>query len=385
MGYGRRRWLAGAFAGIVTGVLAVLAVLNWATVSKWACELDHTARSTFGLTAKHQFVEDDRQEPTCDEEGFIHYTCIGCDEEKQETLPMVEHTLVDGDNGVEPTCTESGLTDGLVCVDCGAVLGQEEIPALGHNVERYYKAPGCVTVGESYEYCTDCSWRTGSFTIGITGHSYQVTEEDEATCTVDGKVIYECSSCGDIKEDIVAAMGHNYIDGVCNTCGEVALNNLANWTMPVSEGYTVDGNKLAFAGTNELVFATQEKYNSISLTFKVSETQDVRGAFQIGWGAQSPYASINVLPYVQFNYDRAVLCLPDGTTYDTSWVTGENWRLTIDAENSNVILSVDGEVVYNVDASWWTQDNWGLPGYLVLRAESNCALTFELTEMTPIV
>ena len=39
-----------------------------------------------------------------------------------------------GLKGYTATCTESGLTDGSVCLGCGAVLQtQEEIPALGHD------------------------------------------------------------------------------------------------------------------------------------------------------------------------------------------------------------------------------------------------------------
>ena len=346
MGYGRKKWFAGAIAGVITGVVAVLAVFNWATVSKWACEFDHSVRATFGMTEKHQFVEDARQDPTCDTEGFIHYSCMGCDEEKQETLPMLEHTPIEGDNGVEPTCTDRGLSDGMICADCGAVLGQEEIPALGHNE--------------------------------MTIKGYSATCKDNGL--TDGS---KCARCNEIlvEQEEIPATGHEYIDDRCVNCGLATVSSL--WTLPASEGYTVDGNELTFAGTHELTFATKEIYNSITLTFNVSETQDVRGAFQIGWGAQSQNASINDLPFVQFNYDRAVLVLPDGTTYDTSWLTGESWKLTIDAENNKVILSVDGEVVYNVDASWWTQEGWGLPGYLILRAESNCALTLDLMEMMP--
>lgn len=151
----------------------------------------------------------------------------------------------------------------------------------------------------------------------------------------------------------------------------------ALWNLPASAGYTVADGKLTLAGTNELVFTTKSAYNSVTLSFSIGNMQDLRGSFQVGWGAPSTGTSINSLPFVQFNYDRAVICLPDGTNYDTSWVVGENWKLTIDRENNSVILSVDEKVIYNVDTSWWAQESWGFPGYLVLRAESNCALTID--------
>ena len=151
----------------------------------------------------------------------------------------------------------------------------------------------------------------------------------------------------------------------------------ALWNLPASAGYTLQDGKLTFLGTQELVFSTKSMYNSVTLSFTIDSVADVRGSFQIGWGAQTVNDSINVLPYVQFNYDRAVLCLPDGTNYDTSWETGDNWRLTIDVENNKVILMVGETVVYNVDTSWWAQESWSLPGYIILRAESPCARTLD--------
>ena len=253
-----------------------------------------------------------------------------------------------------------------------------------HNFEMVEDvAPTCTADGKKVYICTDCS-EEKTETVAALGHSEEVIPGYAADCDDDGLTDgSKCTTCGETlkAQETIPAPGHDFIDGACIHCGMATVDSL--WAIPASDGYTVDGNKMTFAGTSELVFSTKEKYNSVSLTFKVSETQDVRGAFQIGWGAQTTDASINTIPFVQFNYDRAVLVLPDGTKYDTSWVTGETWRLTIDEENSNVVLSVDGQVVYNVDASWWTQEGWGLPGYLILRAESNCALTFELTEMMP--
>ena len=41
-----------------------------------------------------------------------------------------------------------------------------------------------------------------------------------ATCTEDGSVVMTCSICGDSYiETILAALGHDYIDGVCTRCG----------------------------------------------------------------------------------------------------------------------------------------------------------------------
>ena len=56
-----------------------------------------------------------------------------------------EHTEVI-DAAVEPTCTETGLTGGKHCSECGEILiAQEEIPALGHSYENGI----CTVCGEA--------------------------------------------------------------------------------------------------------------------------------------------------------------------------------------------------------------------------------------------
>ena len=52
------------------------------------------------------------------------------------------------------------------------------------------------------------------------GHSY-IAAVTPATCTADGYVTYTCSKCGDsYTGDPVPAAGHNFVEGICTSCGE---------------------------------------------------------------------------------------------------------------------------------------------------------------------
>ena len=111
-------------------------------------------------------------EPTCTEAGEETRTCSRCDAFETQPVDAPGHVEVI-DEAVEPTCTETGLTEGMHCSVCGEVLVQQEIvPALGHDYEA------AVT---------------------------------EATCTEGGYTLYTCSRCGDeYEDDYTEALGHDW-------------------------------------------------------------------------------------------------------------------------------------------------------------------------------
>ena len=87
---------------------------------------------------------------------------------------------------VAPTCTETGLTEGKKCSECGAILVEQVmVNALGHTEEILQAVePSCTETG--------------------------LTEGKK--CTVCGKAL--------VAQAIVNALGHNYEDGYCTVCGQ---------------------------------------------------------------------------------------------------------------------------------------------------------------------
>ncbi|MBR5137755.1 MAG: hypothetical protein IKV30_07035, partial [Clostridia bacterium] len=70
--------------------------------------------------------------PTCVEKGEQERVCSCGDKETQE-LDLVPHTEV-VDSAVEATCDKTGLTEGMHCSVCNAILiAQEEVPLKAHT------------------------------------------------------------------------------------------------------------------------------------------------------------------------------------------------------------------------------------------------------------
>lgn len=141
------------------------------------------------------------KEPTCTKNGEKTYTCTRCGESKVEEIPKVEHNIVT-DTAVDPSCTQSGKTEGSHCSVCGKVIRQQEIvPATGKHTwdeGKTIKAATCVTNGEILYTCTICG-TTKTEKIKALGHKKATDFSIPSTCTQKGKTEgSHCSICGEV-------------------------------------------------------------------------------------------------------------------------------------------------------------------------------------------
>ena len=141
------------------------------------------AVSVFYQDGSHNWTETGRDEPTCDTEGTIYYTCNDCPATKSEKIPATTHSSSDWIIDQNPTCTEPGSKH-TECTECGKTLQEEMIPAPGHD--------------------------------------YVYTRTQEPTCTAEGYDLYTCnrSGCGSTKKQVIDKLPHDYgDDNVCDNCG----------------------------------------------------------------------------------------------------------------------------------------------------------------------
>jgi len=183
------------------------------------------------------------KEPTCEEEGSEYIECVICGARRGMNIPALGH-IEETIPAVEPTCTETGLTEGIKCAVCGEILtAQEEIPALGHTdndgnficdvcdtdlcVEHTKetilgKAATCteagLTEGTKCSVCGDIL--VAQEVIPALGHTEEAIPAVEPTCTETGLTEgTKCSVCGEIltAQEEIPALGHDLDDGVVTT------------------------------------------------------------------------------------------------------------------------------------------------------------------------
>ena len=236
----------------VTTVTEATCTQNGQTVV--SCSVCGKTLSTTVIPASgHDYQQSGTSTATCVVAGTTTYVCENCGDSYTETgaVNPNNHEHVVEDAAVAATCTETGLTEGSHCSDCGKVIvAQQTVPATGHTegtaVKENVVAATCVVAG-SYDtvvYCTVCGKEVSrtTTTVPATGHT-EVTTVTEATCTQDGKTVVSCSVCGEtLSTTVIPALGHDYAytsneDGTHNAvCTHNATHTIMNETCTMQAG-----------------------------------------------------------------------------------------------------------------------------------------------------
>ena len=121
-----------------------------------------------------------------------------------------------------PTCTEKGYTTNT-CSLCGNVYTSDETAALGHSYDSVVTAPTCTLSGFTAHTCATCGDSYYDAATPATGHSFgNWSIGAMPTCEADGSILRTCAVCALEDTAVLTALGHSYVDGTCENCGEAS-------------------------------------------------------------------------------------------------------------------------------------------------------------------
>ena len=192
------------------------------------------ADTTVAVDFRHYPVTDPAVDPTCTETGLTegsHCELCGKILVAQEVIDALGHVEVT-DEAVAPTCEETGLTEGSHCDRCGETLiPQEAIEALGHvEIIDAAIAPTCEESGLTEgKHCERCGKTLiPQETVEALGHEEILDAAVAPTCEETGLTEGKhCGRCGKtlIPRETVPALGHKPVTdpAVAPTCEEDGL------------------------------------------------------------------------------------------------------------------------------------------------------------------
>ena len=257
-------------------------------------------------THTHTEVIDEAVPASCTESGLTEGShCSECGEtiKKQQTVAALGHIEVT-DKGMEATCTTPGLSDGSHCSRCNVILlTQTEISAKGHSYGEWTvtKEPTYTEAGEKRRECLNCEKFEVS-TVAKLSHTHTdeclVTLDAVApTCTESGLTVGKmCSEYGEIfiAQEKIPALGHTELisEARAATCTEQGR----------TEG--------RYCSVCSEVFLAQTVIDALGHSYALSELSGVSGIYTISCTRCGELKTKDVIKYSDYG------AVGDGVTDD---------------------------------------------------------------------
>ena len=248
------------------------------------------------------------------------------------------HDIVVTGAAVEPTCTETGLTEGLACSRCDAKSEQEVIPALGHlDEDNDYVCDRCgedldkpvfttTVLDPESEHATPAQGpqtvRIGEFEIILSSEKSRIesknvtfTLPDETSVPQNMRINFNGSAS---IYDAETGEWQNVI--WFNTSGKGTVTIYWQHGGKGSEGDTSEKayrNVAIWDAEGNLIAQTNEQYIYEELVITTFEF-DAAGTYYIG-----NIAGANNFFYVEATYEGELAPLPELPKYDVHFNTGE--------------------------------------------------------------
>ena len=168
---------------------------------------------------------------------------------------------------VDSACGVAGYIK-TTCNVCGET-NIDTIPAKTHNYEdvAVIEQPTCTQSGSKTQKCTLCGDEKTA-TITKLGHTKgELIVDTEPSCTEAGVGHYDCTVCHETIESnvVIAARGHDFVDGVCSVCGE---KEVVNTTKEVTISFANNSQRTSYS-TSKQVWSN----NGVTLTNNKASAQ----------------------------------------------------------------------------------------------------------------
>lgn len=151
-------------------------------------------------------------------------------------------------------------------------------------------------------------------------------EKTAASCTTAGVMTYTCTLCGEPKTEEIAALGHNYVDGVCTNCSE---------EQPEQSGWMLVKSVEELKAGDKVVIVAKDSAVAMSTT----QNSNNRGQASVTKDGES----------VTFGDDVQVLTLQAGTTADTlAFYTGSGYLYAASSSDNRLKT----ETTLSANSSW---------------------------------
>ena len=262
------------------------------------------------------------KEPTCTEDGLEIRYCQRindedsekpgpCDAYEERAIEALGHEVV-VDKAVEPTCTETGLTEGSHCSVCGETLTpQTVIDAKGHDFGDWNEvtAPTCTDKGLEQRDCKNCD-ESETRDIEANGHTWVIDPEVPATPTKPGLTAGEhCSVCGEVRvaqkeipatgeiplEILEAGTDQRYVIGSENGATIYCTGPLDKFVKVLLDGveidarcYTLKKGSTILTFTSEFLDTVKPGDHKVTLVYSYAEVSTVLTVVEKGSSDTSP-------------------------------------------------------------------------------------------------
>ena len=251
--------------------------LQWNTGSpRFACYTSAQAAIQiykYAVVCEHANTTTTTVDATCGKAGFVKVTCVDCNAIiSEEEIPATgAHTEVSVP-AVEATCTETGLTEGKKCSVCETVIiAQVETEALGHTTEE----GTCERCGE---------------TIGTDAPAEPVTITKTMTAQIKGDVVLDDVITFNVSGG--ANSGNFYTDHIRVYSSDSPAGSV---TITAAEGYIIKSITFNFTTSTYAILQYNGNYISSGTAITIDADTATFNAVTKGSTKQARIKSVTIV------------------------------------------------------------------------------------------